>query len=97
MGEQGGHNALEPMALGKPVLMGPNMENAQETANQLLKCNAARCVTNQQDFKQAAEEILSDSVLRSAMGQAGRHLLEKNKGALELTLKAIEKLLQANT
>jgi 3-deoxy-D-manno-octulosonic-acid transferase len=93
MGEQGGHNALEPVALGKPVLMGPNMENAQEIANQLLQCNAARCVTNQQDFKQAAEEILSDGVLRDSMGQAGRDLLGKNKGALELTLKAVDKFL----
>ena len=93
MGEQGGHNALEPVALGKPVLMGPNMENAQEIANQLLKCNAARGVTNQQDFKQAAEEILRDGVLRDSMGQAGRELLEKNKGALDLTLKAVERLL----
>jgi len=93
MGEQGGHNALEPVALGKPVLMGPNMENAQEIADQLLKCNAARRVTNQQDFKQAAEEILRDGVLRDSMGQAGRELLEKNKGALDLTLKAVERLL----
>jgi 3-deoxy-D-manno-octulosonic-acid transferase len=93
MGEQGGHNALEPVALGKPVLMGPNMENAQEIANQLLECNAARCVTNQQDFKQTAEEILRDGVLRDSMGQAGRDLLGKNKGALELTLKAVDKFL----
>lgn len=93
MGEQGGHNALEPVALGKPVLMGPNMENAQEIANQLLQCNAARCVINQQDFKQAAEEILSDGILRDSMGQAGRDLLGKNKGALELTLKAVDKFL----
>jgi hypothetical protein len=27
------------------------------------------------------------------MGQAGRNLVEKNKGALDLTLKAITKLL----
>ena len=41
MGEQGGHNPLEPAALGKPVLLGPNMVNAQEIASQLLACNAA--------------------------------------------------------
>lgn len=93
MGEQGGHNALEPVALGKPVLIGPNMENAKEIADQLLQCNAARRVTNQQDFKLAVEEVLCDGVLRDSMGQAGRDLLEKNKGALDLTLKSIKKLL----
>ena len=92
-GEQGGHNALEPAALGKPVLLGPNMENAKEIANQLLQCNAAQRVTNSQDFRQAAEKILRDGVLRDSMGQAGRGLVEKNKGALNLTLNAIKKLL----
>ncbi len=92
-GEQGGHNALEPAALGKPVLLGPNMENAKEIANQLLQCNAAQRVSNQQDFRQAAEQILTDGVLRDSMGQAGRGLIEKNRGALDLTLSAIKKLL----
>ena len=90
-GDQGGHNALEPAALGKPVLLGPNMENAREIASQLLQREAARRVTNQQDFRQAAEQILTDGVLRDSMGQAGRDLVEKNKGALELTLKAVAK------
>ena len=93
MGEQGGHNALEPAALGKPVLMGPNMANAKEIAAQLVQCNAARQVTSHQDFQQTAEQILTDGVLRDKMGQAGRSLVEKNKGALDLTLKAVERLL----
>jgi len=93
MGEQGGHNALEPAALGKPVLFGPNMDNAREIASQLLQSNAACRVTNQQDFQQAAEQILTDGTLRDSMGQAGRDLVEKNRGALDLTLKAIERLL----
>jgi len=92
-GERGGHNALEPAALGKPVLLGPNMENAKEIASQLLQCSAAQRVTNQLDFRQAAEKILTDGVLRDRMGQAGRGLVEKNKGALDLTLSAIKKLL----
>lgn len=93
MGEQGGHNALEPAALGKPVLLGPNMDNAREIASQLLHCNAARRVTNPQDFRQTAEQVLNDGVLRDSMGNAGRDLVEKNKGALDLTLKAIKNLL----
>jgi 3-deoxy-D-manno-octulosonic-acid transferase len=93
MGEQGGHNALEPAALGKPVLLGPNMDNAREIASQLLHCNAARRVNNQQEFRRTAELILTDGNLRDDMGQAARHLVEKNKGALDLTLNAVKKLL----
>jgi len=93
MGDQGGHNPLEPAALGKPVLLGPNMENAKEIAAQLVQCNAARRVTDQKEFQQVAEQILTDGVLRDSMGQAGRGLVEKNKGALDLTLAAVEKLI----
>ncbi len=93
MGEQGGHNALEPAALGKPVLLGPNMNNAREIANQLLQCNAALRVKDPQEFRQTAEKILTDGVLRDNMGQAGRTLVEKNRGALDLTMAAIGKLL----
>ena len=92
-GDQGGHNPLEPAALGKPVLLGPNMENAKEIAAQLLHRNAARRVTNQQDFRQTVQQILTDGVLRDKMGQAGRSLVEENRGALDLTLKAVKKLL----
>lgn len=93
MGDQGGHNALEPAALGKPVLLGPNMDNAKDIAAQLIQCNAARRVTNQQEFCQTAEKILIDGSLRDSMGQAGRKLVERNKGALDLTLDAVSKLL----
>ena len=92
-GNQGGHNPLEPAALGKPVLLGPNMENTKEIAAQLLHRNAARRVTNQQDFRQTVQQILTDGVLRDKMGQAGRRLVEENRGALDLTLKAVKKLL----
>jgi 3-deoxy-D-manno-octulosonic-acid transferase len=93
IGDQGGHNALEPAALGKPVLFGPNMVNAREIANQLLQCRAAREIKDQQGFKEAAESILTDGSLRDAMGQAGKALIEQNKGALDLTLNAVEKQL----
>lgn len=93
MGDQGGHNALEPAALGKPVLLGPNMENAREIAAQLIECDAALQVNDQHEFKQAAERIMVDGVLRDRMGHAGRALIESNKGALALTLEGVRKLL----
>ena len=93
MGEQGGHNALEPAALGKPVLLGPNMDNAREIVTQLLQCKAALRVTSQREFQQAAEQLLTDGALRERMGQAGRDLVANNKGALNLTLEAIKNLL----
>jgi 3-deoxy-D-manno-octulosonic-acid transferase len=92
-GDQGGHNPLEPAALGKPVLLGPNMENASEIAAQLVHCGAALRVADRQAFLRAAEQVLTDGVVRDDMGQAGRNLVRRNRGALELTLKAIDSYL----
>jgi len=96
MGNQGGHNALEPAALGKPVLFGPNMDHAREIASQLLECKAAHRVSNAQEFQQTVEQILADDDLRDRMGLAGRSLVESNKGALALTLNAVERMLQSH-
>jgi len=89
-GDQGGHNPLEPAALGKPVLLGPKMENASEIAAQLVQSKAAMRVIDQQGFLQSAVQVLSDGVLRDSMGQAGRGLVRQNRGAVELTLKAVD-------
>jgi len=93
IGDQGGHNALEPSALGLPVLLGPNMDNAREIANQLLACDAARCVKNPQELITTVEQILTDAELRNRMGQAGRTLVKANQGALYATLQAVRGLL----
>jgi len=93
IGDQGGHNALEPAALGLPVLFGPNMDNAREITDQLLACNAAVCVNDMQDFIAASTRILGDANLRDRMGQSGLALVGKNRGALLTTLRAVEGLL----
>jgi 3-deoxy-D-manno-octulosonic-acid transferase len=93
-GEQGGHNPLEPAALGKPVLLGPNMVNAKEISLQLLQCGAAKRVTDQYDFRQSAEKILTDGNLRHRMGMAGKGLVDKNRGALDLTLDAVKEIFE---
>jgi len=95
MGTQGGHNVLEPAALGKPVLVGPNTDNAGEIVAELIGCGAAIRVNSCQDFRQSAEKLLTDGPLRDQMGQAGLALIEKNKGALDLTLDAIDLQLSA--
>jgi len=90
MGEQGGHNVLEPAALGKPVMVGPNTANSKDIVAELIDCGAAVRVTDQQGFQASAENLLANGLLRDQMGQAGLALMEKNRGALKLTLEAID-------
>ena len=92
MGEQGGHNVLEPAALGKPVMVGPNTVNSKDIVAELIDCGAAVCVSDQQEFQTSAENLLADGLLRDQMGQAGLALMERNRGALGLTLEAIDQV-----
>jgi 3-deoxy-D-manno-octulosonic-acid transferase len=93
IGQQGGHNTLEPAALGKPVIVGPNTANAKEIVSKLIDCGAAIRIRTQQDFQTIAESLITDGPLRDQMGQAGLALIENNKGALNSTLDAIEQQL----
>ena len=88
-GAEGGHNPLEPAVLGKPILVGPNVENSKDLVAMLVDCKAAMVVNNQQDFRHALETLLRDSGLRHHMGQSGRNLVENSRGALGLTMAAV--------
>jgi 3-deoxy-D-manno-octulosonic-acid transferase len=90
IGDQGGHNALEPAALGIPVLFGPDMDNARDIADRLLSCNAAQEISNAREFSETVKSVLSDENLRARMGRAGRELVASNRGALEATLSAVQ-------
>jgi 3-deoxy-D-manno-octulosonic-acid transferase len=93
MGEQGGHNALEPAALGKPVLFGPNMENAKEVTTKLIESKAAIVVNNQIELEQVSNKLFNSTSLQDDMARAGLASVELNRGALDLTLIAVRKLL----
>lgn len=97
MGEQGGHNALEPAALGKPIIIGPNTWNAKEIVQGLVDCGAARQVFDANDILATVQLLFGDGLLLDQMGRSGLDLIENNRGALKLTLDAIDRLLGKNT
>ena len=89
MGEQGGHNALEPAALGKAIIIGPNYRNAKEIVGELIDCGAAMQVVDADELFSVTQQLLTDGLMRDQMGQAGLNLVEKNRGALDVTMQAI--------
>lgn len=77
----GGHNVLEPAALGLPVLFGPHMHNFIAARDLLLSRGAALQVGADQLAAQIAV-LLGDRCRREEMGEAGRIAVEANRGAL---------------
>lgn len=89
----GGHNLLEPAALGVPILTGPYNTNSEEIAKLLIARGAAEVVHDATELRERVNALLADSVARSAIGQAGRASVDSNRGALEKLLALVEPLL----
>ena len=90
----GGHNALEPAALAKPVLFGPHTFNFEDITAQLLNAGAAIRVSNARELEQETMRLFTQPDLRDQMGQAGLELVRSGQGALAKTLKIVQKLSQ---
>jgi len=79
--ERGGHNMLEPAALGLPVLFGPHVFNFAEISRRLIEAGGARTVGDAASLGQAVVDYLCDSDLRHTIGSKGRTFVEGNRGA----------------
>ncbi|GAA6130911.1 lipid IV(A) 3-deoxy-D-manno-octulosonic acid transferase [Halopseudomonas sabulinigri] len=90
----GGHNYLEPTALGLPVLSGPHRFNFVEISDLLQGAGALQVVADGRALEQAVLQLLNDARLREQAGNAGKAVVEANQGALELLLQGIGQRLQ---
>jgi 3-deoxy-D-manno-octulosonic-acid transferase len=82
----GGHNLLEPAALGLPILTGPNTSNSAEVARLLIERGAAEVVKNPQELADRVVALLADPAARARMGVQGHAVVDANKGALQKLL-----------
>jgi 3-deoxy-D-manno-octulosonic-acid transferase len=89
----GGHNLLEPAALGLPVLTGPNNYNAPDIAKLLIEDGSTQVISDAAELAAQVVALLRDSEERERRGSAGRRAVENNRGTLERVLVLIEPLL----
>lgn len=78
----GGHNVLEPAALGLPVLFGPHMQNFAPARTALLEANAALEVQDANTLFEAVSTLAQDADRRRTMGAAAMAALAPHRGAL---------------
>jgi 3-deoxy-D-manno-octulosonic-acid transferase len=89
----GGHNPLEPAALGIPVISGPHVSNFIEICSLLVDAGAAVQVADTGELLQIVSRWLGDANERHRVGQLGREVIEKNRGALQAVMTIIERYL----
>jgi 3-deoxy-D-manno-octulosonic-acid transferase len=88
----GGHNVLEPAVAGKPVVVGPHMENFQEIADQFLAEKALVQVGSADELGRETLALLRDPERRAGFGERARALVARNRGALTRTVDALAEL-----
>ncbi len=90
---RGGHNPIEPAALGRPIIVGPHMENFRDLCFQMREAGALIQTQDATGLEHWLETFLEQEQMRTSTGQRALQWLAGQQGALQRTLDRIEKWL----
>ena len=93
---EGGQNPIEPGALGKAMVFGPNMQNFAEVAGSLVQQNGAVQVRDAAELEKALGELLADEARRKQLGRNALQVVHENLGAVDRTVDMIVETLAAS-
>lgn len=86
----GGHNLLEPAALGKPCITGPSYYNFQDITNSLIAANACSVIYNSDELSNKICYLLNNSDLMTESSKQAIGVVEKSSGAIETTINQLQ-------
>lgn len=86
---EGGQNPIEPGALGKAMVFGPNMQNFAEIVRSLLAQKGAVQVKDAAELERVVGELLADPGRREELGRNALKVVHENLGAIERTVEMI--------
>ena len=85
----GGHNIMEPMALAKPVVMGPSIYGIAFAAEPAGRAGAFESLPDAVALRLRIEHLLNDPAKLAAMAQAAQTFAESQTGAAGRSLAAL--------
>ncbi len=92
----GGHNVLEPAALGLPIITGPHMFNFAAISKAMCEAGALQQIENGEQLAAAVIDLLTHPETRHAMGEHGKKLVAENRGSLERLLDMLKPYIENN-
>ena len=91
----GGQNPIEPGALGKAIVFGPNMQNFADITRSFLLKEAVVQVKTPEALENALAELLENEPRRAQLGRNALAVVADNLGAIERTVEMILPSLEA--
>ncbi len=86
---EGGQNPIEPGALGKAMVFGPNMQNFAAIASAFVARDGAVQVQNAADLERAMDDLLNNETRRTELGRNALRVVRENQGAIDRTVEMI--------
>ena len=93
--QHGGQNLIEPAACGKPVVVGPNMENFREITEEFKQAQALLQVGSAGELALTLERLLADERLRLDYGARAAGLVSRQRGGILRAVAEAESILAA--
>jgi 3-deoxy-D-manno-octulosonic-acid transferase len=90
----GGHNPLEPVQFGVPIVLGPHYANFRAIVDELRAHDAIR-IAARDELSAALVDLLTDSAAARAMGGRARAVFEAQSGATARTIEALKELISS--
>jgi len=91
---KGGQNPIEPGALGKAMVLGPNMQNFADVVRSFLARDGAVQVRDATELEGVLGELLAEDQKREQLGRNALQVVRENLGAIERTVDMILKHLE---
>ena len=85
----GGHNLLEPAAVGTAMVTGPHLHNFADIAAQLRAADALEVRDDADGVAEALASLLADPARRAAMAGRAAALVEQGRGAVARTVELV--------
>ncbi|MGQ9728141.1 MAG: 3-deoxy-D-manno-octulosonic acid transferase [Candidatus Fervidibacter sp.] len=92
--QRGGHNIMEPILHGVPVLFGPHIDNFRPHAELLLREGIGFKVHDGDELVEVTHKLLASEPLRRTISWKAEQLLSHHRGAADRVAEAVEELLR---
>ncbi|MDO6620000.1 lipid IV(A) 3-deoxy-D-manno-octulosonic acid transferase [Shewanella sp. 6_MG-2023] len=92
--ESGGHNPLEPAAMGLPVSVGPHHWNFAEITHLLEQAGGLTVVNNADELADMLLKLFANVELHNSAAKASLAVVSQNRGALQKQFEIVEQQLR---